>query len=106
MEDVCCSDYRLAVRRDFDGRHIRDCWFRSDPSCHYRLPSHSVVFLYDTVMVFDKIRENTQNLAGIDRERLMSVANLATLNVSSFNATSIVGILPNLDRFCLLVRNC
>ncbi|QDP96778.1 protein translocase subunit SecF [Microlunatus elymi] len=51
--------------------------------------------LYDTVVVFDKVRENTRNLTGSSRSTYSEAANLAVNQtlVRSIN-TTIIGVLP------------
>ena len=51
--------------------------------------------LYDTVVVFDKVRENTRNIAGGNRFTYSGAANLA-LNQTLMRSinTSIIGLLP------------
>ena len=94
-QDVGRRTHRAGSRPDLDDRHLRARGFHRD-TCHVDRRADILGYsLYDTVVVFDKVRENVRDLRSSTTRTYSEAANLAVnqVLVRSIN-TTVIGVLP------------
>ena len=98
MEDGRRRDGRHGARRPDHGRCLRAYRTRGVAPDGHRDPHDPRVSLYDTVVIFDKVKENTESTALLGKDTYEGVANYSMNQVlmRSVN-TSLVVVLPILS---------